>query len=57
MNDEELVGDNESQLQINCVHKLRQAQGQIELIMSRERVDSYSDDLALTQDEDEHVTG
>ena len=57
INGEELLGDTESQLQIDCVNRLRQSQGRIELLMSRERVDSFSDDLVLTQDEDEHITG
>ena len=57
INGEELLGDTESQLQIDCVNRLRQSQGRIEILMSRERVDSFSDDLVLTQDEDEHITG
>lgn len=57
INGEELLGDTESQVQIDCVNRLRQSQGRIELLMSRERVDSFSDDLVLTQDEDEHITG
>lgn len=57
INGEELVGEKDTELQKDCVRRLRQADGDIDLLLSRERADSYSDDLALTHDEDEHITG
>ena len=34
---------------------LRQCEGQVILVLSRDRADSYSDDLALTHDEDDEL--
>lgn len=48
-----MEGDTEGEVQANCVSMLRLCEGQVELFISRDRADSYSDDLGLTQDEEE----